>query len=180
MVRLCRASNRARPRRQADDLGVEDGGAFDPRRFLDDARIALGPVGGVHGVEPHPPVADVDLQPIAVVLEFVRPAGTARRLLGDGRTARMDEGGRRVIRPAARVTPQHIANIGHGKWGRNRGCAMSMRRLAKSIMCSLAKRIASWPSAWGGPSRTSLLPLSIVRRGPSAPECVPCPIRTSL
>ena len=35
---------------------------------------------------------------------------------------------------------------------------MSMRRLAKPITCNLAKRIASWPSAWGGPSRTSLLP----------------------
>ena len=92
-------------RRQADHFGVEDGGALDPRDFLDDARVALGPVGGVHGVEAHPPVADVDLQPIAVVLELVRPAGTARRLLGDGRTARMDEGGGRVIRPAAIGTP---------------------------------------------------------------------------
>ena len=35
---------------------------------------------------------------------------------------------------------------------------MSMRGTGQVDMCSLAKRIASWPSTWGGPSRTSLLP----------------------
>ena len=47
------------------------------------------------------------------MLQLMRPAGTARRLLRDGRTAGMDEGGRRIFRLAAGVThaPQHGADI---------------------------------------------------------------------
>jgi hypothetical protein len=58
--------------------------------------VALGPIRGVHGVEVHPPVADMDLQPVAIVLEFMHPALAMRRLLGDSRTAGMDESGGRV------------------------------------------------------------------------------------
>jgi hypothetical protein len=41
----------------------------------------------VHGVEPHTGIADVDLQPIAVVLQLVRPAWTSWRLADDYRAA---------------------------------------------------------------------------------------------
>jgi len=46
---------------ETDHLGIEDGSALDARRFLDDARIAVGPIGPVHRIEAHPPVADMDL-----------------------------------------------------------------------------------------------------------------------
>jgi hypothetical protein len=53
---------------EIDHLGIEDGSTLDECGLLDDARIAAGPVGPVHRVEAHPPVADMDLQPITVVL----------------------------------------------------------------------------------------------------------------
>ena len=74
--------------------------------------IPVGPVRTVHGVEPHPPIADMDPQSIAIVLEFVRPAFALRWTLGDGRTTRNNETGRRGLRPAARVTHYHLAEIG--------------------------------------------------------------------
>jgi integrase len=39
----------------------------------------------------------MDLQPVAVVLQFVRPALAARGPLRNRRTARLDEGGRRIL-----------------------------------------------------------------------------------
>jgi hypothetical protein len=59
-------------------------------------------------------LADVDLQPVAVMFQFMRPARANWGLLGDDWLARMDESGRRIDRPAARVThtPQHAGDIG--------------------------------------------------------------------
>jgi len=70
------------------------------------------PVGPVHGVEPYPAIADMDLQPVAVMLQLVHPARPGGGLLGDDWPARMNESGRRIFRPAARATPQHVADIG--------------------------------------------------------------------
>ena len=44
---------------EADHLGIENGNALDARRFLDDARVAVSPVGPVHRIETHPPIADM-------------------------------------------------------------------------------------------------------------------------
>src|SRR6478752_1449347 len=53
----------------------------------------------------------MDLQPIAVMLQLVRPTRTGGRFLGDSRLTRMNESSGRVQWPAARVTPQHAADI---------------------------------------------------------------------
>jgi len=76
-------------------LGIDDRITFDARRILSDARIAIPPIRPVHRVEAHPSVADVDLQPIAIVLEFVP---------GHFWLARRNETGRRIARPAAGTT----------------------------------------------------------------------------
>jgi hypothetical protein len=58
----------------------------------------------------------MDLQPIAVMLELVRPARPTWRLLGDDRLARMNEGGRRILGPYresyahATAWPRYSAN----------------------------------------------------------------------
>ena len=52
----------------AHDLGINDGAAFDPGGLLDDERLTRGPVGAIYRIEPHAPVADMDLQPVSVVL----------------------------------------------------------------------------------------------------------------
>ena len=103
---------------EIDHLGVKNGSALDARRFLDDAGIAVAPVSTVHRVEPHPPIADMDLQPIAVMLQFMRPAGALRGLLGDGWTTWMDKGSRRVFGPATRGThtPQHAQEYRPGEF----------------------------------------------------------------
>src|SRR6476660_9272294 len=46
----------------------------------------------------------MDLQPIAVVLQLVRPPRPGGRLGGDGRLTGMNEGSRRVERPASGTT----------------------------------------------------------------------------
>ncbi len=61
-------------------------------------------------VEAHPSVADVYLQPVAVVLHLVYPAVPTGGLLGHRRTAGMDEAQRHAsTRPlgVTRSTPQH-------------------------------------------------------------------------
>ena len=67
-------------------------------------------------VEAHSPVTNMDLEPIAVMLQFVRPARSTRWLLGDDWLARMDESSGRIQGPAARATQtkQHSADIGQG------------------------------------------------------------------
>src|SRR5262249_23625988 len=107
-----------------DNLGVNNQRRTKPSRFLHDTRIAFGPIISVHRVETHPTIADVNLQPIAVMLQLVRPARPRRRLLGDDWLAWMDEGGRRIEGPTARITLQHgedIACAAPKKKGRHRG-----------------------------------------------------------
>ena len=62
---------------ETDHLAIKDGSALDARGLLDDARVAVSPIGPVHRIEPHPPIADVDLQPSR------GPAGAAWRQLDD-------------------------------------------------------------------------------------------------
>ena len=57
---------------ETDHLGIYNSTAFEARGILHNAGIAFGPIGPVHGVEPHTGIADVDLQPIAVALQLVR------------------------------------------------------------------------------------------------------------
>ena len=60
------------------------------------AGIAFRPVGAVHGVELSATIADMDLQPVAVVLQLMRPAMSPRGLLGHNWLAWMNEGGGRI------------------------------------------------------------------------------------
>ena len=39
---------------RANDLSIEDGGTFKSRRLRCNERIAIGPIGPVHCVKPHP------------------------------------------------------------------------------------------------------------------------------
>jgi hypothetical protein len=64
----------------ADYLGIHDRGHIESRRFLHDKRIAIAPIVSIDRVKPHPTIADMDLQSIAVVLQFVRPTRPGRRL----------------------------------------------------------------------------------------------------
>jgi hypothetical protein len=50
---------------------------------------------------PHPTITDMDLEPMAVVFQLMRPTRPAWRLLGDDGLARMNESGRRVHGPTA-------------------------------------------------------------------------------
>jgi len=88
-------------RPDSDDLGIKNCVAVDPGSSFDNARIAFRPIGSGDRVEPHPTITDMDLQPIAVMLQLMRPAGTARRLSCHRWTAWMDESGGRVDRPPA-------------------------------------------------------------------------------
>src|SRR6476661_2013606 len=94
-----------------DNLSINNQRRTKPSRFLHDTRIALRPIISVHRVETHPTVAYMDLQPIAVMLQLVRPAWPGGWLLGDSRLTWMNEGGRRGQWPSARITPQHAADI---------------------------------------------------------------------
>ena len=71
---------------RANDFTIEDRIPFETGGLLHNARIALGPIGGVHGVEPHATGADMDLQPIAVVLHLVNPMLARGRCFGEART----------------------------------------------------------------------------------------------
>ena len=70
---------------ETNNLGIHDRVDFDPRGFLHNARIAFRPVGSVHCEQSHPTIADMDLQPIAVMLQLMRPARPGWGLLGDSR-----------------------------------------------------------------------------------------------
>jgi hypothetical protein len=87
--------------RQVNNLSVNNQWCTESRRFLHDTRITLRPIISVHRVEPHPSIADVNLQSVTVMLQFVNPARTAGWALGDDRTARMNETGRRIGWPPA-------------------------------------------------------------------------------
>ena len=101
---------------EADNLSVNNGRPLDASRRLNNERIALRPLRAALCKEPHPPVADMNLKTVAIMLEFMHPAFATRRLLGDGRAAGLDESGRRVYWPAARGTHtrQHEFDITDG------------------------------------------------------------------
>src|SRR5262245_57902362 len=95
---------------RANNFRVHDRSHVDSGRFLHDQGITLRPVSAIHREEPHASIANVDLEPVSIMLQFVHPTRTAGRLLGDSRKARMNESGRRIEWPAARGTPQHAAD----------------------------------------------------------------------
>jgi len=57
--------------------------------LLDDPGIALGPVITVPGEQPHAIAVALQAQPIAVVLDFVKPFGTKGDLGGPGGDAKL-------------------------------------------------------------------------------------------
>jgi hypothetical protein len=61
---------------ETNNLGVHDCAAFDASSFLYNARLTLRPVGTIHHEKSHATVANADLQPIAVMLQLVRPTET--------------------------------------------------------------------------------------------------------
>jgi hypothetical protein len=73
--------------------------------------------GAFNGL-PHPSVANVDLQPVAVMLQLVRPARATRRLRYDDRAAGMNEGGRSTPRTHAIHEAQTELEWGSKKGGR--------------------------------------------------------------
>jgi len=46
-----------------------------PWRILDNPTIAVRPIISVSGEKPHPIVKDMNLEPIAVMLDFMHPCG---------------------------------------------------------------------------------------------------------
>jgi hypothetical protein len=80
----------------ANNFCIQDGSHIYSRRFLHDKGIATAPIVTIDRVEPHPPLTNMDLQPVAIMLQLVRPARPARRLLGDDWLERMNESSRRV------------------------------------------------------------------------------------
>jgi hypothetical protein len=101
--------------RQVNNLGINNQRLTGPSCFLYNTRIAFGPVSSVHRVKANAILADMDLQPIAVVLHLVRPTWPDRGL-GDDRLTRMDESGRRIERSAALATHtrRHTSDKGRG------------------------------------------------------------------
>src|SRR5690349_6320920 len=82
--------------RQMNNLGVNNQRLTQERRFLHNARIAFGPVVSVHRIQTHATIADVYLQPVAVMLQLVQPTRTGGWPLGDHRLTRMNESSGRV------------------------------------------------------------------------------------
>ena len=65
-------------------LGVHHGAANGQScRILDNPRIAVRPIVSVAGEKAHPIVANMNLEPVAVMLDFMNPAGAGRRPLGN-------------------------------------------------------------------------------------------------
>jgi hypothetical protein len=81
---------------QPDHFGIDDSGTVNAACVPDDQRVALGSVCAVDCIEPHATILHMDLEPIAVMLQFVRPTRPGGRLLADNWLARMNESGRRV------------------------------------------------------------------------------------
>src|SRR4029450_1578238 len=80
----------------ADYLGIHDRGHIESRRFLHDKRIAIAPIVSIDRLKPPPTTAAMDLQPITVMLQLMRPTRPVWRPLGDDWLARMNESGGRV------------------------------------------------------------------------------------
>ena len=64
------------------------------RGVLDNPRIAVAPIDPGSGEQAHPSIADMDLQPVSIMLDFMDPARTRRRPFRYGRQARRHKGGR--------------------------------------------------------------------------------------
>ena len=81
-----------------DDLAVDDGGArLDVPSVVGDLLEAVGPVVAAAGENLDRLVGEVDLDPVAVELDFVNPALSGRHLLDRGRQGRLDEAGKRRL-----------------------------------------------------------------------------------
>ena len=81
---------------KTDHLGIHHRAAFDARGCFHNAGVAVRPVGPVYGVKPHPAIPDMYLQPIAIVLQLVRPARSRWGLFSDDWLTRMNESGGRI------------------------------------------------------------------------------------
>src|SRR5262245_22804334 len=57
-----------------NNFSIKNCRALDLCRRLDNPGITLRPVRAVDRVETHPSITDMDLQPVAIMLQFVRPA----------------------------------------------------------------------------------------------------------
>ena len=57
----------------ANNLRIHNSSHVNSRGFLYDQRIALRPVRAIHCVKPHPSIANMDLQLIAVMLQLMCP-----------------------------------------------------------------------------------------------------------
>src|SRR5262245_15201283 len=77
-VEICNALGR-----QVNDLGVNYQRRTKACRFLHDPRKALRPIISVHRVKAHATIPHMNLQAVAIVLEFVQPVWPAGRALGD-------------------------------------------------------------------------------------------------
>ena len=82
--------------RKADNLGINNQRFTEPGRFLDNARIALGPIGPIHCKKTYSALAYVNLQPVAVVLQLVQPARSRWGLSGYSRLTGMNKSSRRI------------------------------------------------------------------------------------
>jgi len=67
---------------------------------ISDQRIAFRAICSVDRIEPYPAIPNMDLEPVAIMLQFVRSARPLRRPLGDDRLTRTDESSRRIEWPA--------------------------------------------------------------------------------
>src|SRR5262245_53150924 len=81
---------------QPDHLSVHYRGAFNESGVPDNQRVTLRPVCAIDCVEPHTTVTHMDLKPVTVMLQFMRPIRPRRWLLGDTRLAGMDESSGRI------------------------------------------------------------------------------------
>jgi len=65
-------------------FGIQlDFSPLQPRRVLNNPRVAVAPLNAGGGEEAHSAVPSVDLKPIVVMLDFMHPAETGRRPLSD-------------------------------------------------------------------------------------------------
>ena len=80
------------------DLAVDDGGAcLDVPGVMGDLLEPMRPVVTAPGEYLHRLVGEVDLDPVAVELDFVDPARSGRHPLDRGRQGRLDEAGQRRL-----------------------------------------------------------------------------------
>ena len=81
-----------------DDLAVDDRrGRLDVPGVVGDLLEAVGPVVAAPGEDLDRLVGQVDLDPVAVELDFVDPARSGRHLVDRGRQGRLDEAGQRRL-----------------------------------------------------------------------------------